>query len=417
MNQNKAMVGLSTYESFIEFADDDGSSLNYSVDHPIRFGEPNKTTVFLFRFNAQSIFCLICVDALWVSNAIADEVRHRISKDRLVPIENISIAASHTHGAPNCDRHFTFSSGSTSYENKLKAVIFRAVDHAFNQDFENVFVDLIRADLSDVAINRRRNALFVSKSKISCRVQNLPNFRVGGTFSAQKLEFRSVLTGQIKSVLVNFACHPVSDPPSMVGSDFPGHMRRLFKEKHGDQMHFGFLQGFSGDIRPKLIFRPSSLKDWCLELIIGSRFRPSQNGDSQKIAEQIIDQLESDDADRNELKFFDNIRSKREKKEIQLDNGKSHSTKFDLTFWQIGNLHFKFLSGEILSGFSNLNTGSAYNFEVGCANGMVGYIPSMTDCLLGGYEVDGSRSRFKISDRISRSFSKMLLIKLSKGIY
>ena len=82
MNQNKAMVGLSTYESFIEFADDDGSSLNYSVDHPIRFGEPNKTTVFLFRFNAQSIFCLICVDALWVSNAIADEVRHRISKER-----------------------------------------------------------------------------------------------------------------------------------------------------------------------------------------------------------------------------------------------------------------------------------------------------------------------------------------------
>ena len=83
----------------------------------------------------------------------------------------------------------------------------------FNQGFENVLVDLIRANLSDVVINRRRNALSVNKSKISFRVQNLPNFKVSGTFLAQKLEFRSVSTGQIKSVLVNFACHPVSDPP------------------------------------------------------------------------------------------------------------------------------------------------------------------------------------------------------------
>ena len=89
MNQKKTMVGLSTYENFIEFADDDGLSLNYSIDHPISLGEPNKTTVFLFRFNAQSIFCLICVDALWLSNAMADEVRHRISRDRLMPTRTL----------------------------------------------------------------------------------------------------------------------------------------------------------------------------------------------------------------------------------------------------------------------------------------------------------------------------------------
>ena len=118
----------------------------------------------------------------------------------------------------------------------------------------------------------------------------------------------------------------------MVGSDFPGHMRRLFKQKYGDQLHFGFLQGFSGDVRPKLIFRPRSLKDWCLALLIGSRFRPAQNGDSLKIAEQIINQLECDDADRDGLKFFGKYSLKARKKEIQLDKGKYHSEKLDLTF-------------------------------------------------------------------------------------
>ena len=65
-------------------------------------------------------------------------------------------------------------------------------------------------------------------------------------------------------------------------------------------------------------------------------------------------------------------------------------------------MNFQFLSGEILSGFSCLADSHYPIMQIGYSNGMVGYIPSANDFSSGGYEVDGSREKFRMSNRICK---------------
>jgi len=89
----------------------------------------------------------------------------------------------------------------------------------------------------------------------------------------------------VECILVKYTCHPVSDPDNTVGADYPGYLRDYLKKKLMNNLIF--LQGFCGDIRPKLIKKNKTFKDKIIKLLIGDRFRKPVKGDSENIAKHI----------------------------------------------------------------------------------------------------------------------------------
>ena len=58
------------------------------------------------------------------------------------------------------------------------------------------------------------------------------------------------------AVVFSYACHPVivyGYAYSAISADFPGATRNLLRESLGPKAHFQFVQGFAGDIRPRVL--------------------------------------------------------------------------------------------------------------------------------------------------------------------
>lgn len=401
--------------------------LNFSefTDLPVNYqgGTVKETSksnlsVFLIRSDPQTIFCLVCIDIIWVSDIFTKDLREVLSVDLKTPISNICICASHTHGSPNMDPGFLFARASQEFVNYIFDSAIEAVRSAGSSSFCPVKLCYGKEPVFGVAVNRRRKAFIFENWRLARRAQNLPNRESETNAQLRLLIFRGLLDNSIKGLLVNFACHPVSDPSNTVGADYPGFLRNKIADYYGVNIPFGFLQGFSGDIRPDLILRPSSLKNWILQLLIGSRFRLSEPNDSIRIADSLWASMLDVREETLEKRAGPNMSSTQEKIPIPMSDGTLHDRELDFTVWSMGRMKIQFLSGEILSRFSCLAKSDDPLMQVGYSNGMVGYIPSSADFSSGGYEVDGSRKKFRMNSRVCRNFSNELekRIKLVLGL-
>jgi hypothetical protein len=94
--------------------------------------------------------------------------------------------------------------------------------------------------------------------------------------TATLVSFQDTASGSPIASIWHYACHPVSHTPSQViSADFPGAVRAVLRKHAGVESPVLFLQGFSGDIRPKIPPRPAQSLPQALlgsarELLTGS---------------------------------------------------------------------------------------------------------------------------------------------------
>ena len=67
-------------------------------------------------------------------------------------------------------------------------------------------------------------------------------------------------------MIVKFSCHPVLASKDSIGADYPGLIQSYLNNYCKNTI---FLQGFAGDIRPKLINNDTSWKDKTINFLIG----------------------------------------------------------------------------------------------------------------------------------------------------
>jgi hypothetical protein len=120
-----------------------------------------------------------------------------------------------------------------------------------------------REGTSDVGINRR------GKNKAGKRAM-IPD--PAGAFDEKiwLLKFTPV-NGDAPALLFSYACHPViayGYAYSAISADFPGVTRNALREALGTNVHCQFVQGFAGNVRPRVVadlektqFRPSKPQD------------------------------------------------------------------------------------------------------------------------------------------------------------
>jgi len=164
------------------------------------------------------------------------------------------VLASHTHFAPSLDE--SKPALGTVDPTYFSFVIERCRDLIDRVMSEKSRAALLKRHLgtSDAAINRRR----------PWRLPHLYGRRFAGLQDVMAPNPRGQLDPTITAVSIvdetdrpfalvwHFACHPTGFPnQSQVSSDFPGTVRALLRSRYGD-VPVLFLQGFAGDIRPRV---------------------------------------------------------------------------------------------------------------------------------------------------------------------
>ena len=395
------MIYLKTAEAHLNIESQPGMSVNGVHGETYSFSEPTMIQCFIFYNNEiKEPFVLISADLIWFSSKMSREMRREIATLCETNYSKVALAATHSHGTQNPDPDFSYGGSCSDLSDFLKSAIREIVNKTLCRQPIQVSVEHSSILVPNISINRRKLAISF-RPQIQFRVQSLFNAR---KFSDNRLDvvcFRNIKTGTVHGLLTRFTCHPVSDPENFKGSDYPGYFKRFVKSSFSEEPVVMFLQGFCGDVRPNFRRMPTSFKDHFLDWIIGYRFRKSRVGDSQNLAQKLANYaLLAAHAGKDLTKpgCWD---ATSVEEPVILENSVSCGRVVDITTWNIAGLKLTFVSAEILSGFIPNKFLKSPHLFVGYTNGMIGYLAPWYEKRFGGYEIDGSRSYFGLTARIS----------------
>lgn len=340
---------------------------------------------------------LVAADVIWFSDQSADRLRTAIARGASLDEACVILAASHTHGSPQPDVRFPFGRRAPDWVARFEAAAVDAAARAASAPVSDVALMQGRAQLGVPAfVNRRRMAWYRNGARLRRRVQSLPDAARPVDHDICTLAARDP-DGRIQAIIVHAACHPVALPRDAAGADFPGVVRERLQARYGSGVPVLFLQGHCGDVRPRLIRKPSSLKDHALELLIGPRFRPSRAGDAELIGNAVADAALR--AIETARPIAADLAAAAGGVTLVDDTGAPVGRALDITAWRLApDLHIVAASGEMLSGLASPDPGV---LSVGYANGMAGYIAPESEYAGGGYEIDGFLKPFGLSRRFS----------------
>ncbi len=233
---------------------------------------------------------------------VTTDLKRRIA-ERLRPALELDdasflFAASHTHFAPSVDPSKPrLGPADPAY---VDLVIERGVELlsrlARTRSDQGVARVEYRNGFAAHAINRRRMGW-----RLSPRAPHLPRRAALRAPNAngpcdETVHVVTVIgsSGGPAAVLWSYACHPVSfAEPRQVSADFPGVVRRALRTAFGHDLPVLFLQGCAGDIRPRELGLPRSLRRRLAELVVGKLFTPFTPAEysawSSSLAAQVVE--------------------------------------------------------------------------------------------------------------------------------
>jgi len=203
------------------------------------------------------------------------DIRKVIGNITGIPEKNIFLNSSHSHSAPyiypTAQRHLEkWETGFLDlnyYESLLQAVSDAAVSAIDNK--EDINIKYSRGYVSEVACNRR---VVMKDGKIGVRYgrdvcEELRRYPDGLIDPYAECVWLEKLNGELKGVLVNYACHGTSyNKYSEICWDYMGFAREQIEMQLGGQALF--LQGCAGNISPGKYTTHKPLED---AKLLGSR--------------------------------------------------------------------------------------------------------------------------------------------------
>ena len=352
--------------------------------------------ILIIYTKKNDINILITADIIWFSNNTVRNVRDFILKNIPIQNKNIVLAASHTHGTPNPEESISFPSFSSKFDNHVQNCIKKTFQEAYKKRKISTLVNFVRLPINNFSVNRRRKS-FIFKKNVKYSMQNLPNYKKKIDESVDLIDFQNISNKKIEVSIVRTTCHPVASPNYIKGADYVGYLKDKLNKRSNSIL---FLQGFCGDIRPKVIKKEKSFKDFIIRLIVGKRFRKVNKEDALTIAERISKSIIKNSKIPNKLNISQNKIIEILQK-VKLSDNTYHFSNLSITLWDWGEVIFIFINAEVLSGYNLLKYGNKNVLCVGYTNGMIGYLPTKKDILEGGYEIEKSRKFFNIKQNLN----------------
>ncbi len=213
--------------------------------------DPLFAQVLYLRDGKGAGFVLASFDLIGLPHDLSDRIRTRMVQELGVDWKLVVLSASHTHSGPYMLRTLMAGVGpapqvESDYFKSLEEKMVTAA-RAAARSLQPVKVEVFHGT-SQIGINRRGRG---SQGQSAM----LPN--PNGPFDEQVWIMK--LTPQHSgppAVVFSCACHPVivySYAFSAISADYPGATRNCLREALGPKAHAQFVQGFAGNIRPRIL--------------------------------------------------------------------------------------------------------------------------------------------------------------------
>ncbi|MGI9386759.1 MAG: hypothetical protein ACR2OX_04965 [Methyloligellaceae bacterium] len=251
--------------------------------------DPLEWNAVLFD-DGDQVKVFISGDFLSIGADIRNFIDEKLSP---IPPENIICAASHNHFAPAIDPLIpVLGQRDDDYFSYCRTNLDTLLDELMSADRKQVLISSSTVK-SDTAINRRR-AVFGLQYRNTFPYPTYGYYRLPNEDGYIDKELHAIVVREadndnnILSVIWSFACHPTCFPHDrQVSADFPGHVRKLLREKTGRETPILFLQGFCGNLRPRLYDRRTRLLSRIKRAIYGDVFGPASEPEWNDWLDQI----------------------------------------------------------------------------------------------------------------------------------
>jgi neutral ceramidase len=213
--------------------------------------DPLHAQVLFLKDSKGAGFVLVSLDLIALPHDLSDQLRTDIVNELGVDWNLVVLNASHTHSGPYMIRSLIAGVGpppqiELDYFKTLEQKIVHATRMAAKA-MKPVRVEVFEGT-SQLAINRR------GKNKEGRR-GILPDPQ--GPIDERIWVLRLIPNdGGPPAVIFSYACHPVivyGYAYAAISADFPGATREVLRRSLGVQTHLQFVQGFAGNVRPRIV--------------------------------------------------------------------------------------------------------------------------------------------------------------------
>jgi hypothetical protein len=213
--------------------------------------DPLHAQVLYLKDGKGKGFVLASFDLVSLPHELSDRIRNDIVNELGVDFNLVVLNASHTHSGPYMIRSLMAGVGpppqiEVDYFKSLEEKIISAT-RAARKAMQPVEVEVFQGK-SDVGINRR------GKNKVG-KSTMLPNAAAPYDERVWVLKL-TPKNGGAPAVIFSYACHAVivyGYAYAAISADFPGVTREALRKELGENAHTQFVQGFAGNIRPRVL--------------------------------------------------------------------------------------------------------------------------------------------------------------------
>jgi len=365
--------------------------------------------IFLLNDNDDCIV-IVSIDLIWVDENLCSKIYCYVEEVLHINRENILISATHAHSTPQISKNIKDKKQyiiDESYRYKVVENICSAIFSAWNTK-QRGYCEIAQSS-SNNSINRRKKILDISKLKtgfIRKTVANRPNYK-GNVDSIMMLLFAYYYPKTPAGLVINYAAHPVLSRTDVISSDYPGALSNMIIKRYTKDFVCCFLQGFSGNIKPKVVERSYLTAMGVISKAYHFLFdREAFKKNISELEVSKYAQLLLDDIDNSRVVNKFNSLSIYSKKKIIYIHGKGDDLHIQsgkaLIIHRIKIIEeFELFSmnSEVFSEYSTWLRGilTKYNIKVmtiGYSGGMCGYLPTNKAIIDGGYEVENAPKLF-----------------------
>lgn len=181
---------------------------------------------------ADEAVALLTLDLIGVSQKTTDAVRKAVCASTGIAARNVILCATHTHCGPVTIKHF-FNANQPMNEAYLEQLEIKAID-AIEEAFANRVPARVRSGLvkvEGVAVNRRTE-------------NGHPVDDLAGVLTVENLD------AKLRAVIVTYACHPTVLGPNTldVTRDFPHYLDAELTKQLGEDVMMLYFNGCEGDL-------------------------------------------------------------------------------------------------------------------------------------------------------------------------
>lgn len=217
---------------------------------------------------------LVTVDLVFAGRELRSGIVRRLGA--ALPDDRLFLAASHTHFAPATDdRRPRLGRLDSDYLEQVCDRVAALVHRLLESPAQTAVLEYVHGE-ADHAVNRRRRVPWQLSRRglLIDAVVAAPNPAGPREETVHLIRVASEAGAPI-AVLWSYACHPVGYPlPLDVTSEYPGSVRRGLRQELRADLPVLFLQGFAGDIRPRVPARRRSASVLLKRAVLGPRFGP-----------------------------------------------------------------------------------------------------------------------------------------------